>query len=601
MSVENLQVVLSLRQQPWQHGAVETYQIEIVQAPGSGWGGPLLPLGLDEGYTIAIRKLYRGYLERVQRNQLQLDERELEPLRVAGSQLFRALPETVQTRLHQVQAQAREQGRGLELVLTFEASARPLLALPWELLHDPASRVFLAMQGGGVTRRLWLPAAPALAPDFCPLKMIGVWSEPATGARLQDRASFQPSPEQPGPFTWVTGSDSLGQLAQALAANTFDGLHLVAHGRAGYGWRDFSLALTDERGDIQWTSPDQLATFLAGYPSIQFVYLDVCAAAGSGLAGEAEYQPGGLAINLMGIGIPVVIAMQDAVSQTAAGQMARTFYEQLAQQASLAEAMAAARRAARVALDDPLHWSVPVLYSQQRFEEPVAFPVRLADRVLNDIHEIVRPEIFVWFAALLLAGGLAKRLAVLHPGLLADWRAAAVLVAESVFLVLMGAGAMQAGQRQLGEDFQLGWRDWLEVLLHKYTGAAIWAYGWWSVLGAASLILSRFGVAGYFGEAVPRVGWGLALSGLSVAGYIGARQAIRQSRLFIPLGPSRRLGQDIFLFLAIPFIPVILAWLWAASWRFLTESWLGLWLVVGMCLILALMVRGMRAPYSEKK
>ncbi|MCB9134676.1 MAG: CHAT domain-containing protein [Anaerolineales bacterium] len=595
----NLQIVLSFRQQLARTEETESYQVEVVRAPGRGWGGPFSPLGLDESHTLALRQLYRQYLERAHTRGETLDERAVEALRVAGNQLFQAFPETVQERLRQTQALARQQGQGVDLVLAFQPNARPLLALPWELLHDPEARVFWTLTGNTLTRQLWLSSAPALAPDFRPQKMVGVWAEPEGGMGLEVRAQYAPAPGKGETIHWLTGPDSLGQLARALETEPFDGLHLVAHGRAGAGWRDFSLALADAQNAQQWISPDQLAGFLAGFPALRFVYLDVCEAGGKYEDGDT--QPGGLATGLLGVGISAVIAMQDTVSQHAAGQLAQTFYAHLTQGQPLPEALSAARRAVRVGLDDPLHWSVPTLYVQQKLEESVSYPTRVADYLLDRITDLVRPEGFVGVAVCLLAGWLAQPLAALDLAHLADWRALALPVTLSIFLVLMGAWSMQAGQHALGEKYELDRRGWVEVLLHKYTAAAVWSFGWWGFLWVGSLACTWLGISAWLEEPALRISWAFGLSGVAGAAYVGARQGIRQSRLFMSLGRSQHFGQDVLLFLTMPLVPVLLAWLLASSWQFLTGSWAGFLLTVGMCLLLAWIARETGEAYSEEK
>ena len=55
--VAHFQIVISFRQQISRNEETESYQVEVVRAPGYGWGGPFLPLGLDESHTTALRQL----------------------------------------------------------------------------------------------------------------------------------------------------------------------------------------------------------------------------------------------------------------------------------------------------------------------------------------------------------------------------------------------------------------------------------------------------------------------------------------------------------------------------------------------------------------
>ncbi|MBU1661782.1 MAG: CHAT domain-containing protein, partial [Chloroflexi bacterium] len=387
----SLKVVLRFQQQLSRSSETEGYLISVIKSPGRGWGGPFLPEGLDDAHINAVRQVYRGYVERQQTGpRLPLDERSWEILRAAGSQLFRVLPETVQARLHQAQSIAQEQGKSLEIVLAFDQTARPLLSLPWELLHNPAGRYFFALRGGGITRQLWLPTAPSANKSFRPQAILGVWAEPEGGAGLSARAAYSPAPGHDDEITWLAGADTLDQMKPALDSGRYDGLHIVAHGRADENWSDFSLALVAADGRPRWISPDQLAVFLSDYPQIRFVYLDVCASTVSGNAeSRADYLPGGLASSLLGMGVTAVVAMQDNISQEAAGLTAQVFYRELSQGADLAQAMTRARRAVRLQLDDPIHWSVPAIYNQHKPEDERSFgSLRAADWLLDNVRRL---------------------------------------------------------------------------------------------------------------------------------------------------------------------------------------------------------------------
>ena len=130
----------------------EIYQVDIVEAPGRGWGGPLMAGTLDAGQIYALRARYRAFLLRQQSGVWgTLGEHELHPLRVLGNQLFETLPESVQERINMAQAHASQRGQPLRLVFVFSPTADALLGLPWELMHHPSGRFFFSLRGG-VTR-----------------------------------------------------------------------------------------------------------------------------------------------------------------------------------------------------------------------------------------------------------------------------------------------------------------------------------------------------------------------------------------------------------------------------------------------------------------
>jgi|GEM_PF-3090119 len=586
----HLTVALRFRQQLSSNDETESYQIEVTAAPGQGWGGPTLPLALNEAQITAIRQQFQAYLERHQQAADPVfDERSLHTLRVTGNLLFEMLPESVRTRLYHAQQLAREGGQPLALVLIFERSAHPLLSLPWELLHDPAGNAFFGLQGGGVTRQLVLPGTPGVAPDFRPQNVLGLWAEPQNVGGLHLRRECGPAPGKSGHIRWVSGAGSLEQLSTALENGSFDGLHIVAHGRAGKNWRDLSIALADEHNRAQWVSPDRLAVFTGGYPGLKFVYLEVCAAGGGKITQPHEpllaHLPGGLAAGLLAAGIPVVIAMQDNMGQRASGLAAQTFYSSLDKGLSLPEAMTAARRAVRLQQDDPIHWSIPALYMQPKPDESRTLPLRAADWLLNNVQRLLGAGTWLGLAALVWAGFVARMFAAVDLAAVPNWRALALPTLLAELLVFLAAAGMQAGQRAVGERYRLDSRGWLEVLLHKYTSAAVWAWGWWWLSWTGWLGLAWMGLQP--GGLLRWALWLVILLGMAASGYAGARQAIRQSRLFLRIGHEQRLARAILLFLAAPFFPLLLVWGLASVWGFLSTSVLGLLLLIGVFLGLA--------------
>ena len=545
---DSIRIVLRIRSQISHALSSEGYQIHVVEAPGRGWGGPFLPDGLDDSSMKAIRQFYHAYVGRQHTwDNMPIDERSITALRVAGDQLFRAFPETVQNRLHQAYALAQREGKVVEIILAFEPSAYPLLSLPWELLHNPDRRYFYALRGGGITRQLCLPANPGFEASFQPC-ILGVWAEPAGLEDLSTRRQYSPAPGSNDSIVWITGPDTIGQMEQYLSKGDFDSLHIVAHGRSGEAWHDFSLAFVAANGKPHWLSPDQLAVFLADYPNIRLVYLDICASTSNGE--RNEYTPGNLASLLIGAGISAVIAMQDHIAQDTAGLTAQNFYAELAQGATIYRAVTSARRAVRLRQDDPIQWSIPVLYvssdscNEQRFS----------------IQQILRPTTFILLGAITFSGLLAYALAQFPPFDSAYSHQLLFLITISCLLPTWGSVAMRSGYTHLKNDFQLDRRGWLEILLHKYLSAAIWGMMWWFLIGAVWLFLTWTDWLQYLGFIGRWLVWSLNLSGLIVSGYLGARQAIHQKQIFLRIGPNEITFRDWLLLLFIPLLPALLLW-----------------------------------------
>lgn len=574
----SIQVILQFRQQTGGESPHhESYYVEATQAPGYGWGGPFQIRGLDDGQAQAVRLLYRSYLQRQQSSPLSVSQQDIEPLRTAGSQLFLALPETLQQRLHDIQAQAQSQGRNLELVLAFTPSAQPLLNLPWELLHNPISRTFFALRGGGISRRLVLPTAPQLPTTYRPQQILGVWAQPSHRSKLDEREKYTPSPTLLGPIsTWIQGYDTLNQMQKNLAEGWFDGLHLVAHGRGGATWHDFSLALVDAQGAAQDINADQFTTFLAQFPELKFVYLDVCSAADGA---EAVYAPGGMAVDLVNAGVPLVIVMQDKVAQKAAGLAAQEIYHSLNQGATLAEAVTHGRRAIRLQQDDPIHWSVPVLYGQLRPRpEPHHQPFLWW---LDRENALLQPTIFLWVAVVLLSLQLSHAFSLVG---LDESLLLMPLVLLGQLLPILAGAAVRYGYKELAERYRLEWRGWLVVLQHKYLAVLIRGFGAWGIIWVVWLALYWAGWLNQLSAGWRQLIWLAGLGLVIGAGVTGAYQGMRQNLLFWRTAPRRRDPIMLFIGLLMPLIFVIPSF---SAWVLTQVGGIGVLIMVVMAVVIA--------------
>ncbi len=537
----------------------------------------MLVTGLDINQIRTIRAAYRGFLARQQALGEIAGEWTVFPLQQIGNQLFEALPESVQTRLQQSQAYALARAGHLQITLSFEPSAVELLDLPWELLHDPHGRFFYSLRGNGVSRCLLLPTAPKTREMVSLESTLGLWAEPSGLEPLTERWRYAPAPGKEDGITWLQGPDSVAQLQKALDSGAYDSLHLVAHGRVGSAW-DFAIALENANGRPHWFGPHQLAILLSHYPTIQFVYLDVCAAGENRVddnlnGGEEEAiqlytTPGGAAGQLLGIGVTAVVIMQDRLSQAAAGQIAERFYQEVSQGNSLAAAMTAARRAVQLQQGDVIHWSVPALYTQR----PTARATSpLADWILDKVATpAVLGTLLTGMMLAVLIGHLSFNLGRVPLDTVSEWATLPGLLVACAFIPILAAVMTSQGQVQLAEKYGYHGRRWLPFLWHKYFSAFVWAMMAWMVLW-----LTWWGVyasGGAPGVIVRQLLWAMGLLGVAFAAHVGARQAIRQDMLFRRIGFSLFRGGVLdvllllFLLLATPFLPLLLAgniwWLW---------------------------------------
>jgi hypothetical protein len=534
----------------------------------------MLTVGLDAAQIRTVRSAYRGFVARQQARGEITRVEVAEPIRQLGEAVFFVLPETVQERLQQSQAYASDHNGRLHISLNFEPSAFALLDLPWELLCDPVSHFFYGLRGGGVSRCMLLPTAPTVNEAITAEEILGCWAEPHGVASLVERQQYVTAPGKQNGMTWLQGPGSVRQLQQALATGSYTGLHLVAHGRVGSTW-DFAIALEDENGRSQWLSLEQLTVLLSHYPSVRFVYLDICGA-GDNLAHHAqetnavspEAVPGGASGQLLGIGISTLNMMQDRISQTAAGHMADCFYHEMAQGSSPELALTVARRTVQLQQGDAIHWSVPALYTQQ---PPQRATSPVADWLLDELFTpVVLGSLITVLLLVILIGYLSFRLAQVSLTLPSTWLRLPLLLTACGFIPILTAVATSQGQAQLAEKYDYKGRSWLPFLWHKYFSTFVWTMMAWFFVWLVWLGIHGAGLRP--GVGMRQLVWAGSLALVALAAHVGARQAVRQDLLFKRVGFSLFRGgwldvvMIVVLLLIGPFLFFLLVWSIGLIW-----------------------------------
>jgi hypothetical protein len=157
----------------------------------------------------------------------------------------------------------------------------------------------------------------------------------------------------------ITGFTQRETIASAL--ERCQGLHLVAHGMfnpdSGHG----ALLLEDATGARVFARDDELNAWFN--PGLRFVVLQACQSA-------VEAPPGGpplagIAPQLVALGVPAVVAMQDFVPMDDAGTFAATFYRSLMRNGIVDSAVNDGRQALfRKKQDDS--YTIPVLFMRLR-------------------------------------------------------------------------------------------------------------------------------------------------------------------------------------------------------------------------------------------
>jgi tetratricopeptide (TPR) repeat protein len=304
---------------------------------------------------------------------------------------------------------ARQTRRALRLHLIVGAEAEPLLALPWELLTDPADpAIFLASQPSfSLVRRLrrmpdLLPPTPLEA--LRPLRVLLFISSPAGLPRSrqldcdQEAAAVRTVLKQLIAMGRVDLDveeiASLAQLQRRLVAKAYDVLHYVGHGgcdvsRGGYLW------LEDTQGKGCPVYGPSLARALAGrglrlavlsggLTAAEEIGGPAARLAVGGVVPVAHHRFASVATHLLAQ-VTTVLTMQTGMRINTGLLAAESLYQALAMESVSVEG---ALMRTRQTLARGTHgatggitWSVPALYLRSAVSQPLV-SAETAERTL---------------------------------------------------------------------------------------------------------------------------------------------------------------------------------------------------------------------------
>jgi hypothetical protein len=261
-----------------------------------------------------------------------------------GADLFTALmPDSVLVRFRESGSRAAAARAGLRLMLRFEGGAD---ALPWELLHDPETHTFLALDPGTpVVRCTETPTRePAAGTDERVRVLVAISSPvgtaPLDAERERQSIAARLEPLAPGGAVTVDVLEdaSLDGIRAALEAAETHVFHYIGHGTLGTDGRT-ALALTDSRGQLSVRSVDEVADVLAAAPTLRLVVLNSC----HGSPADPTDPFAGAGTTLVRAGIPAVVAMRTTITDDGAITFARGLYEGLAAAEPVESAVTRAR------------------------------------------------------------------------------------------------------------------------------------------------------------------------------------------------------------------------------------------------------------------
>jgi hypothetical protein len=265
--------------------------------------------------------------------------------------------------------------RRLRVKLQIEAPE--LAQLPWEYLYNSRDSEWVGLQyRTPIIRFLTNGREAAGAVVDGPLNVLGMIANPAGYARDARGDSLDPEKERrlieraleklrgKVNLRWVPG-ETVEDLVKAMSGSQWHVFHFIGHGGAGApggaddGAPEGFIVLADETGGPKEVPASELRDYLQGpYGLPRLVVLNCCDGAREGR--RSFTSP---AATLVKSGVPSVVAMQFPISEPAAASFAASFYDNLAENAPIEDALTRTRLLIKA---KSIEWGSPVLYTHSR-------------------------------------------------------------------------------------------------------------------------------------------------------------------------------------------------------------------------------------------
>jgi hypothetical protein len=260
--------------------------------------------------------------------------------------------------------EAHQQGKGLRVKLRFQSP--DLACLPWEFLYDHRRQEYLCLSKNTPTiRYLELSQPTPRLRVTLPLRILGMIASPddlppLDVARERQRIEKAVNDLQEKGFlalTWLPGQ-TWRHLQEAMWGGPWHIFHFIGHGGFDPHTDEGLIALANEYGQRDLLTATQVANLLADHLELRLVLLNSCEGA---RGGKLDIYSSTAAI-LVRRGISAVLAMQYEITDRAAIEFSRAFYRALAYGLPIDAAVATARIAVNLAVNNSFEWGTPALY-----------------------------------------------------------------------------------------------------------------------------------------------------------------------------------------------------------------------------------------------
>lgn len=258
----------------------------------------------------------------------------------------------------------------LRLILMFEKSAEALSQYPWEFLFLPDKPnsfegKFLARKTELIFAR-YLPESDTLdklapEPNDLPIRILIVSASPnwSNGHKLDEiendrvvqnllkfksdriKVEHLSNPNYDQLKKIIRGTEQQSAFSPHI-------LHFIGHGEAGRialkKTREEiikdsgSLVDIDTADDAQWITKSDISSLFDDIPKPKFVFLNACNAAKSEIKGYNDFS-NNLAVELVNLGVPAVLAMQYKITNNDAADFSERIYLDLARGVAIDQAV----------------------------------------------------------------------------------------------------------------------------------------------------------------------------------------------------------------------------------------------------------------------
>jgi formylglycine-generating enzyme required for sulfatase activity len=345
-------------------GSGREYPVAVVRSP-AGEAHETLRFPFDELALESRLKDLQITLLRSGGKRRQSLSQEEQAVQQFGRALFDSLLiGEVRSRYDVSQSKAAQQGKGLRFKLRIQSPE--LAALPWEFLYDARQAEYVCLsRNTPVVRYLELPQPILPLTVTPPLRILGMIASPADLPPLdvtREKQRVEQATQalrQNGlmELTWLEGQ-TWRDLQRAMRSGPWHVFHFIGHGGFDPHQDEGLIVVANEQGQAYHLTATQLGRLLADHRSLRLVLLNAC----EGARGSTRDIFSSTASILVRRGIPAVLAMQYEITDQAAIEFARAFYEALADEMPVDASVAEARKAVSLEVNNTVEWGTPVLY-----------------------------------------------------------------------------------------------------------------------------------------------------------------------------------------------------------------------------------------------